>query len=103
MYTDSNFGLISASMVSMRQRSSHVALHLVAVATVTAGSALIDPVFIFEGIRVQKDEVLSDGSLKCLPAGAAWTMTEKGYMTDDAWDKVVVPHLIERAPSRSIH
>ena len=24
-------------------------------------------------------------------------MTEKGYMTDDAWDKVVVPHLITQA------
>ena len=44
---------------------------LTAVATVTAGSALIDPLFIFEGVRVQKDEVLSDGSLKCLPVGTA--------------------------------
>ena len=70
MYTDSNFGFTFSihgkrEVKKMSCRTSFGS-HLTAVATVTAGSALTDPVFTVEGVRVQKDEVLSDGSLKCL-------------------------------------
>ena len=80
----------------MKKQSSRTpsGCRLTAVATVTAGNALVDPVFIFEGARVTKDELLS---LKCLPVGTKWTMTQKGYMTDDTWENVVVPHLINQA------
>ena len=82
----------------MKKQSSHTpsGCCLTAVATVTAGNALVDPVLIFEGARVTKDELLSDGSLKCLPVGTKWTMTQKGYMTDGTWGNVV-PHLINQA------
>ena len=70
---------------------------LTAVAIISAGNAIINPVYIFEGSRVSKEELLPDGSLKCLPVGNTWTMTDKGYMTDDSWDKVMVPYIINQA------
>jgi hypothetical protein len=66
------------------------------VAMISAGDARFHPSYIIEGVEEPTAEIQPDGSLRNLPAECKWTMSPKGTLTDEIWEEMVVPDIIDQ-------
>jgi hypothetical protein len=73
-----------------------VATRISSVNVVTGGEHIFHPSYIIEGKKMPPEQIVSDGSLDCLGTDNAWTMTENGFMTEKAWEEMVIPDYIRQ-------
>ena len=68
--------------------------HLSAAVTISADGKYLPPFFLLAGKRTKAEYLTDDKRIKGTPPGSAFVLTEKGYMTDAAYD-VYVDHLVK--------
>jgi hypothetical protein len=67
------------------------------VALISAGDHVFDPSYIIEGIEPPTSQIqAADGGLTSLPPQCKWSMSPKGSLTDEVWDNMVVPDIIDQ-------
>ena len=77
--------------------------HVLTATTIRADGTYLPHFFILAGKRSKSEHVdTSDGRIKGTPPGSSFVMTEKGYMTDVAYDKYA-DHLINHLSLRDNH
>lgn len=66
------------------------------VAMISAGDHIFTPSYIIEGVEEPVSQIHEDGGLNSLPPQCKWALSPKGSLTDENWDRMVVPDIIEQ-------